>query len=548
MAIELSSLTFTHQADIVPLFGTAEIINTGTANALNGDDRITATGGLFGLVTGLPFTTSGGTINTGNGNDTITGSATAIGGGSGIAIYGAGTINTGNGNDSIIATGAYDGLTNNGDFVVSINIDTGNGDDIITGQSIGSSGNGITNSGIINTGDGDDIITGGATGTGAGIQNFGTGVIDTGNGNDIVDALHGGFSTFNGIGIFILGKGADIIKGFGSGRFDGGSGKDMLLFGAGEYEVSASANGDGFYTVSKGGINMFVKDFEFIGSASNPSSAFDFSSALGGSFTIAAASPTYTLKSSATELFEGDRLSVSIATTDVPSGKPLYWSLSGAGVTSSDFSEGMTTGTGAVGADGRYTFSTVIAVDSVSDPNESLQIKFFSDAGRTTQIGDTLAVLVKELPVGNPTDSSDIIQGTSNDASTREIISGIPLSSTLRGKQSVDFLTGLEGPDTFVLGDAEGSFYDDGIAAQKGSRDLGVILDFGSGDLIQLHGSPADYKLSKGAYTGGGFTNMRGFYISQVTPGSLDEVVGFIKGASLDTLSLTSNDQFVYAL
>lgn len=260
-----------------------------------------------------------------------------------------------------------------------------------------------------------------------------------------------------------------------------------------------------------------------------------------------ATSPTYTLKSSATELFEGDRLAVSIATTDVPFGTPLYWSLSGAGITSTDFSGGITTGTGAVGADGRYGFSTVIFVDSASDPNESLQIKFFSDEGRTTQVGDTLGVLIKELPVGNPTDSSDIIQGTSNDASAREIISGIPVSSSPRGKQSVDFLTGLEGPDTFVLGDAVGTFYDDGIAAQKGSGDLGVILDFSSGDLIQLHGSPADYKLSKGAYTGGGFTNMRGLYISQITPGSLDEVVGFINGASLDTLSLTSNDQFIYA-
>jgi hypothetical protein len=261
-----------------------------------------------------------------------------------------------------------------------------------------------------------------------------------------------------------------------------------------------------------------------------------------------ASNPTYTLKSSATELFEGDRLSISIATTNVSTGKPIYWSLSGAGITSSDFSDGMTTGTGAIGADGRYAFSTVIAVDSVSDPNESLQIKFFSNAGRTTQIEDTLAVLVKELSVGNPTDGSDIIQGMANDASAREIISGIPVSSSLRGKQTVDFLTGLEGPDTFVLGDAMGTFYDDGISAQKGSGDLGVILDFSSGDLIQLHGSPADYKLSKGAYTGGGFTNMRGLYVSQVTPGSLDEVVGFIKGASLDTLSLTSNDQFIYAL
>lgn len=274
-----------------------------------------------------------------------------------------------------------------------------------------------------------------------------------------------------------------------------------------------------------------------------------------------ASNPTYTLKSSATALFEGDRLSVSIATTDVPTGAPLYWSITGAGITSSDFSDGITAGIGAVGADGRYAFSTVIAVDSASDPNETLQIKFFSDADRTAQVGDTLGVLVKELTAGNPTDGTDIIQGTVNDAvvglpatadgtspsSTREIISGIPVFSSLRGKQTVDFLTGLEGLDTFVLGDAVGAFYDDGIAAQKGSGDLGVILDFSSGDLIQLHGSPANYKLSKGAYTGGGFTNMKGLFVSQVTPGSLDEVVGFIKGASLDTLSLTSNDQFIYA-
>jgi hypothetical protein len=99
-----------------------------------------------------------------------------------------------------------------------------------------------------------------------------------------------------------------------------------------------------------------------------------------------------------------------------------------------------------------------------------------------------------------------------------------------------------------VLGDSSGTFYNDGIANQKGSGDLGVILDFSARDLIQLHGSPADYKLSKGAYTGGGFTNVKGLYISQITPGSVDEIVGFVKGAGLETLSLTSYDQFIYAL
>jgi hypothetical protein len=76
---------------------------------------------------------------------------------------------------------------------------------------------------------------------------------------------------------------------------------------------------------------------------------------------------------------------------------------------------------------------------------------------------------------------------------------------------------------------------------------LGVILDFSAGDLIQLHGSAAGYKLSAGAYTGGGFTNMKGLYISAFTPGSLEEVIGFVKGATLGTLSLANMSQFIYA-
>jgi hypothetical protein len=107
--------------------------------------------------------------------------------------------------------------------------------------------------------------------------------------------------------------------------------------------------------------------------------------------------PTYTLSSSATEVFEGDRLSVRVASTDVTIGAPLYWSFSGEGITSSDFTDGITTDIGAIGADGNYDFSTLIAIDSVSDPDELLQIEFFSDADRTTQVGNTLTVMVKEL-------------------------------------------------------------------------------------------------------------------------------------------------------
>jgi hypothetical protein len=43
MAIELSNLTFTEQDDIVPLFGVEEIVNTGMANTLAGNDVIIGT-------------------------------------------------------------------------------------------------------------------------------------------------------------------------------------------------------------------------------------------------------------------------------------------------------------------------------------------------------------------------------------------------------------------------------------------------------------------------------------------------------------------------
>jgi hypothetical protein len=39
MAIDLSGITFSNQADVVPLSGVEEIVNTGSANALAGNER-----------------------------------------------------------------------------------------------------------------------------------------------------------------------------------------------------------------------------------------------------------------------------------------------------------------------------------------------------------------------------------------------------------------------------------------------------------------------------------------------------------------------------
>jgi hypothetical protein len=382
MAIDLSTLTFTNQADIVPASGTDQIINTGIANTLGGNDRITGTSTntsyfdngidndnsssintgigndiITGSGTGLYSPSGirnlrGSSINTGTGNDTITGTATltfSAGGQTGIArgfyntnsgstdtgdgddiitatgtgrywytggpsAYGiandySSSINTGSGNDIITATGTVKrtepyshgvGIANNGSV-----IDTGSGNDKITATGTGTSGAahppsdsdpvfgygwGIVNilgssintgdgndtitvkgglfndnSSSINTGVGNDIITGTGTGSngvsplvgsGFGYCILNNGQIDTGSGCDIIDARKGGFG---GDGLTRLGDGKDIVKGFGSGSFNGGSGCDRLKLTTGTYTVGISGSNVNF---SKSGVVMNTTQFE----------------------------------------------------------------------------------------------------------------------------------------------------------------------------------------------------------------------------------------------------------------------------------------------
>jgi len=65
-----------------------------------------------------------------------------------------------------------------------------------------------------------------------------------------------------------------------------------------------------------------------------------------------------------------------------------------------------------------------------------------------------------------------------------------------RGQGSIDRLTGGQGADQFSLGDAKGTFYDDGIKTSNGLRDYALITDFNSyEDVIQLSGQASDYVL-----------------------------------------------------
>lgn len=253
MAIELSSIRFTDQADIVPVSGVEEIRNDGIVNTLAGNDTIT---GISTSLDPVGFGISGihntGTLNTSEGDDIITGTNTSRGG-----------------------YGIFNGLGNREDSTTITTIDTGDGNDTITGVAAF----GIFNTGIINTGSGaDSIICDASLNDGTGYGFYNTNTINTGDGNDTITEISG-HSIFNlgiintgnnadsiiadggfeGSGSVFLGNGKDYIKGFGSGNFNGGNGKDTLELTSGSYTVGISRTGVNF---TKGSIIMNTSGFE----------------------------------------------------------------------------------------------------------------------------------------------------------------------------------------------------------------------------------------------------------------------------------------------
>jgi hypothetical protein len=259
MALELSTITFTDQDDIVPKSGVKDIIvNTGNANTLAGNDTITGTY-VYDPNSGNQSRSgikNSGRLDTAEGNDIIN----ARGGEDGIV--NTSTFETGEGNDIITAWGGEDGIVNT--FVFS----TGEGNDIINAN--GYDYTGIVNSYIFDTAEGDDVID--AYGYfSPGIENSGT--FNTGEGNDTISAGAREDGIVN-TGTFYTAEGDDVIDAGGSRRvgikiadgsiFDTGNGNDHIGgsgFSAGISNASFTFNtGDGNDTIVGGGGSMGIEN------------------------------------------------------------------------------------------------------------------------------------------------------------------------------------------------------------------------------------------------------------------------------------------------
>ncbi len=190
---------------------------------------------------------------------------------------------------------------------------------------------------------------------------------------------------------------------------------------------------------------------------------------------------------------EGQPLNLAIATTGLAADTNLYWSLSGTGITTTDFTDlASLVGTSVVLADGSASLPLNVSADLLTEGNELLSVQLFADAARTQLVAsstltlnDTSRSAVTNQTLWGTTASDTIIGGDGNDR-----LAGVPASGTTAaalGRGQIDVLTGGLGADTFLLGDARGVFYDDRNAGNLGSADYARITDFRSGvDKLQL--------------------------------------------------------------
>ena len=105
---------------------------------------------------------------------------------------------------------------------------------------------------------------------------------------------------------------------------------------------------------------------------------------------------TYSVSTSSTSINEGSTFTTSISTTNIYNGTTLYYSLSGTGITSEDFSSGALTGSETVDGNGDFSFSHTLASNGITEGIEILEIKLFSDSSRTTQVGTTSFIDIKD--------------------------------------------------------------------------------------------------------------------------------------------------------
>ena len=120
--------------------------------------------------------------------------------------------------------------------------------------------------------------------------------------------------------------------------------------------------------------------------------------------------PTYTATVSHNSRDEGDSFTTTMTTTNVANSTELWWELSGTGIAAGDLSSGALTGSGTI-SNNTFNFSHTIANDNTTEGAETLNIKFYSDSGRSTQVGSTVTCTINDTSLTPPYYSNEFSAG-----------------------------------------------------------------------------------------------------------------------------------------
>lgn len=261
-----STLTGGSDSDTIKGSGTGDLSTLGwgsvqgiriqdsTLSLLAGDDVLQCDG----ADAGLSVTGSGTVVGLGTGNDKIYASSKEN---SAITNYGGSKIDLGSGLNLVSAQGSLFGYFAKD----SASLLAGADSDSLTFSASSQTGVGLQleNNCSISTGDGNDLIKSSGF---AGINSDATSTINMGTGLDVLDCMQGGYA---GSGNYRMGTGNDLIRGFGTGTFDGEGDFDTLELGTGVYTVTNY--GTVGFSISNGSASMTVKNIEILRFASTGS-------------------------------------------------------------------------------------------------------------------------------------------------------------------------------------------------------------------------------------------------------------------------------------
>jgi|GEM_PF-2056714 len=256
-------------------------------------------------------------------------------------------------------------------FFTSDILNGGNLNDKIHGYSGNDKLNGYDGNDFLDGGEGDDQISGG---NGNDVMNGGSGenILQGGSGNDTFEAS----------------AGINVIYGGNLGVANNDSNQiDKVVFTSSSSNYSISKNTNSIF-----GHFYYIKDNR-TGSPDGLNTLFDIDQLQFTDGIQSIAPVLYTLTPSVLTINEGSTLTTTVSTNEA-SGTTLYYSLSGTGITSTDFSSGALTGLGSVASNGSFSFSHTLANDLATEGTETLNIKLFSDTSRSIQVGSTASVSI----------------------------------------------------------------------------------------------------------------------------------------------------------